>query len=532
MTLDGVLSWLEHGDTRYVRDALINLTESDRKALGPKARGWLTRGNPTRIPATHAALAVLATADGSRQAMIAGQHSFEYSRSFVEHAAAILQARDPAWLPAFVDAVLDLADNGNWRLARGLVRSGAVAAPEHPDYVRGIVRGVPTYGAANRRPLIDQLEEDPGLVGEPLLRMLATEGSGRLLAYHDSFQENPVTYLPAQTPSAAATWRVTLLVFSQQGRLDRGRLLDTVLAAPLRDWATADLGWYTGMHDALQPSLDEIATRQGTYVRLLTVEHGPSVRTAQRELLRLVPDERFEPQPFLAASRATLGRTDKAAVAAQLRLLSRFAEAQPGAPIADIVQFALDHPRADVREQAAKILARLGVDVSVASERPRFVPTEPKARPPAAPVCPVETPDELAEVLLGLLEVVEPIETERAIDGLLRFAEDRPSTADLLLTRLSASQFFPGDPRVAAHVLALAWLAPRERVRDGDWPILLGHASYPGGAAAPQTFVGAIGRRLTGVAHAVRDGRHTSLAMPTRTDFSLDARSSIVGYAT
>lgn len=62
MSLESVLTWLEHGDTNYVRSALINLTESDRKSLSPKVRGWLTRGNPTRVSSTHAALAVLATA--------------------------------------------------------------------------------------------------------------------------------------------------------------------------------------------------------------------------------------------------------------------------------------------------------------------------------------------------------------------------------------------------------------------------------------------------------------------------------------
>lgn len=523
MSLEDVMTWLEHGDTSYVTSALIELSETDRKALGPKARGWLTKGNSTRISSTHAALAVVATAAGRRQAMIAVDHLLGLDDSFVDHASAILAARNPSWLPELVDALLDGEGIVNWRLVRGLVQADAVAAPEHPQYFRGTVRGMPDHVARDRRPLIDRLDLDPDLAGEHLLRMLATEGTGRLLAYHDSFHETTYEHLPHHQPFAAATWRVTLLVLSQQGRLDRGRLLDTVLAAPLRDWAAADLGWYVGMHDALAPTLDEVAERQGTYARLLTVEHGPSVKAAQRELLRLVPDERFEPEPVLAASRATLGRADKASVAAQLRLLDKLARTHAEVPVADTVRVAADHARADIREQAAKILERLGAATAPATQPARFAPPEPQPRPPATPVQPVETADELAEVLLGLFEEMDPLETERAVDGLLRLADDRPSTHDLLSARAATVQRYMDDPRIAATVLTLAWLNPRGPRGDGDWPILLGHTIYPSEAASPQTFVGAIGRRLTGIAHAVREGRHTSLALPTGADFTLDA---------
>jgi hypothetical protein len=455
--------------------------------------------------------------------MIAAEHGFGLDRSFVDHAVAILQARNPGWLADFVDALLGAEGDWNWRLVRGLVRVGAVPEPDRPEYFRGTVRGLPDYWAKRRLPLIDQIDADPGLAGDHLIRMLSTEGTGRLLAFHDKFQEGTFQDMPNHTPLAAATWRVTLLVLSQEGRLDRGKLLDAVLAAPLRDWAAADLGWYVGMHDALEPTLDEIAARQGTYARLLTVEHGPSVKTAQRELLRLMPDERFEPDPIIAASRATLGRADKASVTAQLRLLEKLAKTHSNVSITDTVRIACDHTRADVRDEAAKILTRLGAEVAPAAEPLTFVPLPPESRPPAPTVQPVESADELAEVLLGLFEEINPVEMERAIDGLLRLADDRPSTTDLLSARAAAAEYYQDDPRIAARVLTLAWLTPRKEVRDGDWPILLGHTIFPAEAAAPQTFVGAIGRRLSGIAHAVRKGRHTSLALPTMADFTLDA---------
>ena len=521
MTLDDLVAELESDDTDHVCAVLLGLTDGDRKALGQKARGWATRGNPTRVSPTHTALAVLATAGGHRQAMVASEPAYGLDRSYVDHAVAILQGRDPAWLDDLVQALLDDVGNLNWRVARGLVRAGAVSAPEHAEYFRGTVRGVPDYSARDRRPLVERFDADPGLVGDHLLRMLSTEGSGRLLAHHDGFEESTHEYRHDHTPFPAGTWRVALLSLSDDGRLDRGRLLDTALAAPLRDWAAADITWYVGLHDALEPSVDEVAERQDTYVRLLTVEHGPSVRTAQRELARLLPD-RLAPDPFLAASHVTLGRSDKASVAAHLRLLEKLAQADPSVPIIDTVRIAEDHPRADIREQTAKLLTRLGAEPAEGADVPRFVPAQPEPRPEAPGVEPVDSADELAEVLLGLHEEIEPLEMERAIDGLLRLADERPSTADLLVARATDATYYDDDPRIAARILALAWLTPRRRIRDGEWPVVLGHTIYPAEAAEAQTLVGAIGRRLTGVAHAVRKGRHTSLALPTRTDFTLD----------
>ena len=520
---DAALAVLESGSRDEVNTFLAGLTPQQRKALGPKFRRWLTHGSTVRVPRDRESLAVIATADGLRQARLFATHGWGLTEEFVEDAVQILGDRSPAWLPDFVESILTEEGSWNWRVARGIVRAGLVPQPDHPEYFRGTVRGVPDYNVQKRRPLVEQIRLDPGLVDDHLLTMLSTEGVGRLLAFHDSYMELRHSHLPDLAEFPAGTWRIALVTLVQEGCMDRGRLIDTVLAAPLRDWAAADLGWYVGMHDALEPTLDEIAERQGTYARLLTVEHGPSVKTAQRELVRLLSDKRFEPDLILAASRATLGRADKASVSSHLRLLEKLAKAHPNVSIADTVRIAGGHPRADVRDQAAKILERLGARAAPTAEPQQFAPLQPESRPQAGSVQPVGSADELAEVLLGLFEEINPLEVERAIDGLLRLADDRPSTSGLLSARAAAAEFYQDDPRIAARVLTLAWLTPRKRVRDGDWPILLGHTIFPAEAAAPQTLVGAIGRRLTGIAHAVREGSHTSLALPTRTDFTLDA---------
>ena len=520
---DAAVSMLQSGSRQDTVDFLGALTPQQRKALGPKFRRWLTHGSTVRMRRDRQSLAVIATADGVNQARVVATHGEGLTDEFVEDAVRLLTGRAPAWLPDLVNALLEEGGRWNWRLARGIVRAGLVPTPDQPDYFLGTIQGVPDFGWKARRPLVEHLNNDAGLIGDHLLTMLSTEGAGRALAFHDQYLERRHDHLPDVAPFAEGTWRVTLITLVGDDRLDRGALLDTILAAAHRDWAPVDLGWYVGLHDALEPTIDEVADRQSTYDRLLTVDHGPWVKTAQRMLLRLLPDARFDPEPFLAASRATLARGDKASVMAHLRLLGKLAEAHPGVRVDDAARIASDHPRADVRDQAATLLTHLGAVAAPPLEAPAFTPVPPEQRPPAPAISPVGSADELAEVLLSLLEEVDPIEMERAIDGLLRLAEECPATADLLMARAQGADYYQDDPRIAARVLALAWLTPVQVPQDDDWPILLGHTFHPAEGASPETFVGAIGRRLTAVAQAVRTGRHTSVALPFATDFRLDA---------
>lgn len=514
---------LEAGSRQQVITFLVGLTPQERKALGPKFRRWLTHGSTVRVPRDRESLAVVATADGVRQAKLFATHGWGLTDEFVEDAVRILAERAPGWLPDFVESLLGEQGSWNWRVARGIVRAGLVPTPEHPEYFRGTVRGVPDYNVKDRRLLIEQLNRDPGLVGDHLLSMLSTEATGRLLAFHDAYMERPHAHMPDVEAFPAGTWRVAIVTLVQENRLDRGRLLDAILAAPLRDWAAADLGWYVGLHDALEPTLQEVLARQATYTRLLTVEHGPSVKTAQRELARALGNAGFQPELVLDASKATLGRTDKATVAAQLRLLEKLAAVHTDLDIADAVKVASDHPRADIREQAAKLLGRLGEPEPVAEQVDPFSIPAAEPWPISQEVEPVATPDELGEVLLGLIEEIDPIEMERAIDGLLRFADERPQVSDLLWTRANQGEYYDDDPRIAPVVLARAWLAPRKRLREGEWPIVLGHTVFPAQPAAPESFVGALGRRLTGVAQAIRRGPHPSVSLPNKADGSLGA---------
>ncbi len=193
------------------KSLLVGLTPQERKALGPKFRRWLTHGSTVRVPRDRESLAVIATADGVRQARLFATHGWGLTEGFVDDAVEILGLRSPAWLPDFVEAIVAEEGAWNWRVARGIVRAGLAPEPENPEYFRGTVRGVPEYNKRNRRPLAEQVGRDPGLIGDHLFTMLSTEGVGRLLAFHDSFMESRHSYLPDLAEFPAGTWRVALV---------------------------------------------------------------------------------------------------------------------------------------------------------------------------------------------------------------------------------------------------------------------------------------------------------------------------------
>ena len=488
---------------------------------GQKARALAhARAPPTRVSPHPQALAVLATAGGVRQAAWSLPHpptGWDLTRSSTTPSRSCR--------PATPRGCGDLVDSPAGRRRQpgtGGSRADSSVRERCPSRTtRSTSAGPcprragllhPGPGAARRA----ARDADPGLVGDHLLAHALDRGSGRLLAYHDGVQES----IPATTDRPTATTPFppgpgAVALRMPCGRADAStgsRLLDAVLAAPLRDWAAADLGWYVGMHDALGADLDEVAERQDTYTRLLTVEHGPSVKTAQRELLRLLTGPPVRPDPFLEASHVTLGRSDKASVAAQLRLLEKLARAYPTRSRRRHRADREDHARADIREQAAKMLARLGADLLRPTETGRLPavpapeaatsrrpPSSPSTRPTSWPRCcsadrggrppgdgagdrrPLRFADERPPRPTCCMARATEASTTRTIHG--SQPDPRPGLAD-------APQAFPRRrvaDRLGPHDLPCRWRRSRDLRGCDRSAAHRGRPRRPAGEAAPRS---------------------------------------------
>jgi len=518
---DELTALLQPGHWHTLTHRLAPLTEAERKKLAPTLRKLTAWDSVRQCDQDALLLAALGTFGGHRQVAKAFPFT-SFDRRQLGLAVQVLRDRRPHWLPELPGALVKAGQVSWWPLVRALVRDGLVELPSEPEYVLGMPNGLTDWQSL----VLDALRADPGLLEVELWELLATEGSGRALGNHDNWLDKPVRYPggPQSLGHPERTWRHALVSLAAEGMLDRDRLLDHVLLAPLRDWRPVDVSWFVGLHEALEPNIDEVADRQGVYTRLLTVDHGPAIKAAQKQLTRLIGDQRLQVVPLLDASRATLGRADKASVSAQLRLLGALARAHPAAPIAEVVQIALGHPRTDVREHAEKLLGTLGESATPALVAERaFAAPAPRPRPQPGRVVPVADADELADLFLRLVEEADdPIELERLVDGLLRLADERPAQAAVLERRIQETQLYGGGLRLGVATLARAWLSPRRRLGSESVSITLAHSLFGGRPAAPETLLGVAGRRLSDIGRAVRHGATHSLALPSYDDGTID----------
>ncbi len=286
------------------------------------------------------------------------------------------------------------------------------------------------------------------------------------------------------------SWPLALAALAASGRLERERLLDRCLGRLLQGGPAAELRGFLLLHEALDPTLEQVAARTGDYTRLLADGPPRVAQTAQRALRRLDDAGRLEPDRLVEGSRAVLFRPEKQLVRAQLSWLDAAARRQPqrAGQVLDAVAVAFAQESAELQTRALSVVLRharhadaaaraelldaaaaLPADLAqrVASALGSQLPVHRPTPPPAllAPTPrelppPIGTPAELAEELAALLEghpTVEPVALERLLAALVAFARrDRAALADGLdpvLARYRIQSWLPTDPVPAVSFL-------------------------------------------------------------------------------
>jgi hypothetical protein len=484
MTPEELEALIERGEPAAVRDAMLLLTEKERRALAPavvriekavEKRRWdlvvndrtVIRMGPDgkvqRPPdeevkrhaeAQRAAWARMAAAGAAFVATATGAELIE-RRFHMPFAFELLVGRNQPWLREWAAKAVE-KDIGFCELAYRLVVAGHCDRPESDNWRRGFV-------SHETKPGPDPFDD----------RVFREEDFWRLVEIGTALHHVDKNGQPSRMTTAILT-RVA------DGRLSRDRLLDGTLRSLGRgDFVRGHAAPIQDLHEALAPTVDERAARVGAYLGLLSSRLPETVNFALSAVVALHMKKKLPAEALLAQVGPVLQARAKKTVLSALKLIEDAGrEPRLASRAAAVATDALGQGPPEVQSRAATIVTALGDrgdEALVARVRERLASVASTVRPrllewlgePAAPQRPLDVPgnagevaprppaevpavssspaalsspsapaplvrarslDEAIDLLAGAIERFEsPDEMEGALAGVARFCGERPA---------------------------------------------------------------------------------------------------------
>ncbi len=348
--------------------------------------------------------------------------------------------------------------DSSWRPVADLIRATGAPVPDADVFVLGWLnwlfeparqRGWPTAEAERITIMAGRLLDGPFLTAL-VPRIFELNGLGLVLA------------------GPEAVFAPSLVALAGAGRVDREELLDGCLVRLHTPDRPGALRFFTGLHDLLEPTPDELAARAEEYADLAAVAPSPVAGFALKHLSALLGAGRLDLDVLRSAAPAGLERTEKVRAREMLTLVERAIRHYPdragdlvpalaaafGASDYDLAARALEvvlgHAGAlgpEAREEVAGYCAGLPDDLR---EKARAAFGFPAADPPA------HVPDEVTTAgvwpdpwpapitTLGELELAlsrpilsDWVELERVMAGLVAVAVEHRAEVRSLLEGLS-----------------------------------------------------------------------------------------------
>ena len=349
------------GDPEATVAFFAEMPEATRRQLAAQARDSLKQcwdaieGDPKRFT-SRADRGLQASADCATVAVWATATASEFKKlgwrarpgRGDEHCFVVMAARQPPWLGDWCDWLL-AEWPFCWTLVRELVKAGHCPAPASDAYVLGMVGHLGPY--ASETHLADALEAEPDLLEGLFWRIFEVEGGGDLsLAAFDKYSNE------------AFTWKRAVLDLVARERIERDRVLDASLDALNRGFSQFRAGWYSRLHEALKPSLEERAARRERYLNLLASPIPPTVSLSLKALKQLQTKKQLPAADLLAAAEPALYAKSKASASTVLKLIAKAAKTEPAlaGQAAALAALALEHSTVEVQEEALALLEALG----------------------------------------------------------------------------------------------------------------------------------------------------------------------------
>ncbi len=528
MTPEQLEKALTIGD-QQVADCLSSASEAERRAAAPAILKWhkdlwsevlakQTRGVSRDLLMSTVALALLGTATASE---LKKTRLHLFTGTF-ETELRVLRERAPDWLQAWAEWYLEDSPY-HWPFVRALEKAQLIEQPQTDFYILGMVAVADRYKrGSGRMGAVEFLSEEPELLAL-VPRLFEVEGSGEFsLAAFDKYR------------SLEQQWSTALKALADEGRLDRGMLLERSLDALARDFASFRAGWYSRFYQLLQPSPVESLALIDRIFPLLGSPIAPTVSFGVKLLMEICKKHPLPPKQLLPHLEPVWMLPQKATVLSALKLLASTPKSPDWLPQ---LTLAASHPLPEIQLGALNLLKRVSPQPQ-AEWRERWTELLPSLEPsvksqwgdwlgaesPVAAVAqntdvvglsqptPVERCrdlDQLFELATRLLEdPASAIEIELLLEGLFRFqgycSPLAPALKKRIKTRLKGL-----DLRRSLAVVLSTWLGE---------PLALAHPQLP----KPQGFLDSrLGEMLANLGRSeVR-----LLSLPSRSDGSISVQA-------
>ena len=140
-------------------------------------------------------------------------------------------------------------------------------------------------------------------------------------------------------------------------------MLDGCLRRFLRGGTTLELRFFVRLHEALDPTSDEIEPHARDYLRLLPSSPGTVAELALSHLRRLDPPE---PEDFGEAAKALMFRQEKKLVRAGLSWIDQVVRHAPGhaEAVAEALVMIFGHETHDLQERAVRLAVKHAAGMS------------------------------------------------------------------------------------------------------------------------------------------------------------------------
>ncbi|HWS35150.1 MAG TPA: DUF6493 family protein [Actinoplanes sp.] len=342
--------------TEAERLAFFKVVEAGIKGADPAA-WWRDQINP----AGSYAIAVVGTAPTAQKAaaLLTRRNLRDQWRWMpVGYMLDVAAAREVQWLGDLGHRLAqrlstrNVWDSSEWEFTAALMRAGGVEPPVTEGVVKGWLAGLIRPRGQRMPPLTMRLRDDPYL--DLLLpSVFEINGLGADIvnvAWGDG----------SDTPGTVTRFPGAVAALVAEGRLDRKTILAATIDRLTRGDKPNALRPFVILHEALAPTVDEIAEYSPDYHLLLAEAPGPIAALGQTALRTLDDSGRLDPETLLDASIPLLTRREKTLVKTQMAWLERVARREPGraGAVYETIAAAFGHPALDIQERALTLIAR------------------------------------------------------------------------------------------------------------------------------------------------------------------------------